>query len=475
MHDESRGRSFATSETAGQVGVRRELVALVDHVLGRRGRQRRGVLLEGRAEGDATSNHAPIASPRPDAAWPLKPVPEAATESLRVVSMSPTGPIGVGDGLRRLVELAELEADGHGSPFRWSGVLPRPPSRNTGFVIPLQGKYGSAARIHKHQGDKGEVDMPSYDYEVDLQSLGAAAQGLNESIQLMKDNDVEDLVPSEDDLGSSVVWDAVDEFKSRWEEGLNNLMHDVEEMAGRVGKIAMNYYETDQSGFESLTRSPAGRGRAGHALMPDFAIAATPGAIRTKAATTTGKGQLFFDTGDALGKIDGRGVDRPGRRPLPRRARPRARPLGQGRQRLPARRQRAERLRRRRGERQATARWAADEYARGEQVSQDARSAYDADISRARDQAANAAAAGQVMTLTIIPFDDPGQADPRQRGARVRDREVDAGRRRPHLRRTRYAAAATTPPRNRAGSSPDCGSSEACWRAPARPCGTWPR
>ena len=65
--------------------------------------------------------------------------------------------------------------------------------------------------------------MPSYDYEVDLQSLGAAAQGLNDSIQLIKDNDVEDLVPSEGDLGSSVVWDAVDEFKNRWEEGLNNL------------------------------------------------------------------------------------------------------------------------------------------------------------------------------------------------------------------------------------------------------------
>lgn len=100
--------------------------------------------------------------------------------------------------------------------------------------------------------------MPSYDYEVDLQSLGAAAQGLNDSLQLMKDNDVEDLVPSEDSLGSDVVWSAVDEFKNRWEEGLNNLMHDVEEMAGRLGKIAMNYYEADQSGFEAL-HAVAGR------------------------------------------------------------------------------------------------------------------------------------------------------------------------------------------------------------------------
>lgn len=94
--------------------------------------------------------------------------------------------------------------------------------------------------------------MPSYDFEVDLQSLGKAAQGLAETVQLFKDKDVEDLVPSEDDLGSEIVWDAVDEFKNRWEEGVNNLCKDVEEMAGRIGKIAMNYYETDQGGYDAL-------------------------------------------------------------------------------------------------------------------------------------------------------------------------------------------------------------------------------
>lgn len=94
--------------------------------------------------------------------------------------------------------------------------------------------------------------MPSYDYEVDLESMGQAAQGLGEAVQLFKDKDVEDLVPSEEDLGSEVVWDAVDEFKNRWEEGVNNLCKDVEEMAGRIGKIAMNYYETDQGGYDAL-------------------------------------------------------------------------------------------------------------------------------------------------------------------------------------------------------------------------------
>ena len=53
--------------------------------------------------------------------------------------------------------------------------------------------------------------------------------------------------------GSDAVWDAVDEFKNRWEEGVNNLCQDVEEMAGRLGKIAMNYYETDKAGQDALT------------------------------------------------------------------------------------------------------------------------------------------------------------------------------------------------------------------------------
>jgi hypothetical protein len=95
--------------------------------------------------------------------------------------------------------------------------------------------------------------MPSYDYEVDLESMGQAAQGFGETVQLFKDNDVEDLVPGKDDVGSDVVWDALDEFKNRWEEGVNNLCQDVEEMSGRLGKIAMNYFDTDKAGYDALS------------------------------------------------------------------------------------------------------------------------------------------------------------------------------------------------------------------------------
>ena len=93
--------------------------------------------------------------------------------------------------------------------------------------------------------------MPSYDFEVDLETMGKAAQGLAETVQLFKDKDVEDLVPSRSDVGHDGLWDALDEFKNRWEEGVNNLCKDVEEMAGRLGKVAMNYYETDKAGLDA--------------------------------------------------------------------------------------------------------------------------------------------------------------------------------------------------------------------------------
>jgi len=94
--------------------------------------------------------------------------------------------------------------------------------------------------------------VPSYDFEVDLESLVAAAKGTAETVQLFKDKDVEDLVPSEDDLGSDVVWDAVDEFKDRWERGMNNLVEDIQEAAGRLTKIASNYAKFDADGKAKL-------------------------------------------------------------------------------------------------------------------------------------------------------------------------------------------------------------------------------
>jgi hypothetical protein len=95
--------------------------------------------------------------------------------------------------------------------------------------------------------------MPSYDFAVDLESLIKAAQGTAETVELFHDKDVSDLVPDEGSLGNGTVWDAVNDFQERWEMGMNNLCKDVEEIAGRLGKIAMNYAEFDKAGRSKLS------------------------------------------------------------------------------------------------------------------------------------------------------------------------------------------------------------------------------
>lgn len=97
--------------------------------------------------------------------------------------------------------------------------------------------------------------MPSYDFEVDLEALVHAAQGTAESISALKDKDVEDFVPTESALGHEAVWSAVAEFKDRWERGTHDMAKDVEEVSGRLGKVAMTYGEFDRAGAELFAAS----------------------------------------------------------------------------------------------------------------------------------------------------------------------------------------------------------------------------
>lgn len=94
--------------------------------------------------------------------------------------------------------------------------------------------------------------MPSYDFEVDFESLINAAKGTSEAIQTFKDKDVVDLTPMRHDVQSDTVMAAIDEFNERWEEGMNNLMEDVGEIAGRLGKCASEYAKFDEEGNTKL-------------------------------------------------------------------------------------------------------------------------------------------------------------------------------------------------------------------------------
>lgn len=92
----------------------------------------------------------------------------------------------------------------------------------------------------------------AYEFGVDFESLITAASGLNDTIEALKKKDVEDFVPTSDMLGSEEVWSAVEEFKDRWEQGLNNLTEDVTNMAGTLGTVAGNYVELDNEGADLM-------------------------------------------------------------------------------------------------------------------------------------------------------------------------------------------------------------------------------
>lgn len=96
--------------------------------------------------------------------------------------------------------------------------------------------------------------MPSYDFEVDLEALVKAAQSTADAVKSVRDNDIGDFVPNREALGSEIVWSAVDEFQDRWERGINDLVGDVEEVSGRLGKVAMNYVEFDKAGYDALSK-----------------------------------------------------------------------------------------------------------------------------------------------------------------------------------------------------------------------------
>lgn len=93
---------------------------------------------------------------------------------------------------------------------------------------------------------------PSHDFAVDLQALVTAAQKAAEAIAAKKDHDVQDWVPDEAASGHEAVWHAVDEFQERWDRGMNAMVDDIEEVAGRLGKVAMTYAQFDQDGSTTL-------------------------------------------------------------------------------------------------------------------------------------------------------------------------------------------------------------------------------
>ncbi len=143
--------------------------------------------------------------------------------------------------------------------------------------------------------------------------------------------------------------------------------------------------------------------------MPDFTVRGNPAAIRSRATVTVDKGQQFFAVGEALATCTpegwtGRAADhfREAHDLEPERWTKAGNGFVRAGNALAVFAGAVESA-------QSVAEWAEQEYARGEQVSADARAAYDADVARGREQQSNYLAQGIPFSLTILPFEDPGE------------------------------------------------------------------
>ena len=88
--------------------------------------------------------------------------------------------------------------------------------------------------------------MTSYDFEVDIESLMKGAKAATDVVKQKKDHDIEDYVPAEDDVANDTEWEAIDTFQDRWDRGIDDMTDDIEEVAGRLAKVATNYAEFDE-------------------------------------------------------------------------------------------------------------------------------------------------------------------------------------------------------------------------------------
>ena len=78
--------------------------------------------------------------------------------------------------------------------------------------------------------------MGNHDFEVDIEALVTAASQLADLQERNRTYDVADYTPN-----GAMVRGALDRFNTAWDQGLNGMLRDVAEAAGRLGKVAGIY------------------------------------------------------------------------------------------------------------------------------------------------------------------------------------------------------------------------------------------
>lgn len=98
-------------------------------------------------------------------------------------------------------------------------------------------------------------------FRVDLSALADASEGVQATIEAMGQRKVGDIDAPSDAFGHDRLAETVADFCDRWNEGVNNLVEDAEEISGRLAQCLQDYRQTDeaaQAHFEGIIQSSTG-------------------------------------------------------------------------------------------------------------------------------------------------------------------------------------------------------------------------
>ena len=97
--------------------------------------------------------------------------------------------------------------------------------------------------------------MGSHDFEVDLEALGTAVSQLSDLQERNRTYDVADYTPNSGMVADPVVVRGLDSFTTKWDQGLNGMLRDISEAAGRLGKVTGIYADYMAACDEAMTRA----------------------------------------------------------------------------------------------------------------------------------------------------------------------------------------------------------------------------
>ncbi|WP_455151075.1 lactate dehydrogenase [Schaalia odontolytica] len=97
--------------------------------------------------------------------------------------------------------------------------------------------------------------MTSHDFEVDLEALGTAVSQLSDLQERNRTYDVADYTPNSGMVADPVVVRGLDSFNTKWDQGLNGMLRDISEAAGRLGKVTGIYADYMAACDEAMTRA----------------------------------------------------------------------------------------------------------------------------------------------------------------------------------------------------------------------------